>query len=211
MWIFGYGSLIWKIDFPYKSKVVGYVQNYIRRFWQGSEDHRGVPGKPGRVVTIVESKDPSDLVWGVAYEIAEEKLGWVKDHLDRREKGGYRLEPALFTPVEELYEPFKVEIYIGSKDNPNYLGPAEDDEMALQISASQGVSGSNADYLFELARAMKDIAPHATDAHLFGLERKVKDILTNEVDGREVISGGEDGMDTAVVPDDNDLTNVGNA
>lgn len=54
LWIFGYGSLTWKVNFPYRRKVIGYIKGYVRRFYQGSCDHRGIPGKVCRLRGFVE-------------------------------------------------------------------------------------------------------------------------------------------------------------
>lgn len=36
LWVFGYGSLIWRTGFNYDERVIGYVKDYKRVFHQGS-------------------------------------------------------------------------------------------------------------------------------------------------------------------------------
>ena len=137
VWVFGYGSLVWKTGFPYRRRLVGHVKGMTRRFWWWSLDHRGVPGAPGRVVNLLASDNPESRVWGVAYEIPDEQWeGGVREHLDHREKGGYKQQKTLFHPKESGESPIEVTLYLGPKDDKQYAGPAPLEEMALTILKS---------------------------------------------------------------------------
>ena len=83
----------------------------------------------------------------------------------------------MFYPQDRSRNEFIVLVYIATESNPLYLGPAPLDEIAQQIVVSKGESGSNTEYLFELAKSMRLIAPSVIDEHLFELEKKVKELL----------------------------------
>ena len=170
IWIFGYGSLVWRPAFTFKRRHPGYVVGWARRFWQGSTDHRGVPGAPGRVVTLVE--EPGHRCWGMAYEVAPEDLDEVLAALDLREQGGYaRLDLPLYLAGDE-HPTRTATVYVATADNPAYLGPASMSDIARQVLASRGPSGPNVEYVLRLAEALA--AMEAEDEHVTELVRLVR-------------------------------------
>ena len=154
VWVFGYGSLIWRPDFPYLDRRPATLAGWARRFWQGSHDHRGVPDAPGRVVTLVPA--PEETCIGMAYRIEHT----VFDHLDYREKNGYE---RVDVDIRLSGRTVAGVTYIGAEGNFAYLGPAPLAEVAAQIVRSRGPSGRNIDYLLELDAALATLGvaePH---------------------------------------------------
>ncbi|KAK3487317.1 ChaC-like protein-domain-containing protein [Neurospora crassa] len=192
-WIFGYGSLIWKPPPHFDRRIPGWVEGYVRRFWQASEDHRGTPSAPGRVVTLIERSYWASLadrhdsapakVWGVAYRIKADRVAEVKEYLDIREINGYTIhwtpfhpasdvDPALLPPAQK--GPIQTLVYIGTPDNAQFTGPQDPQELSEHIYRSKGPSGLNRDYLWGLEKALDELSPESSDEHVKDLSNRVR-------------------------------------
>lgn len=191
LWIFGYGSLVWRPAFAHRTRRPAYVEGFARRFWQGSTDHRGLPERPGRVVTLVADAEMPEhepgfspvRCWGTAYEVPSDDPEGVLRALDHRERGGYErweLE-VVVSGAEGGGGPGEAGVrvpglvYVAPKANPNYLGPAPLDAIAVQVAGAAGPSGTNPEYVFELAASLRRIP--AEDPHVFALADAVEAAL----------------------------------
>ena len=182
LWIFGYGSLCWKADFPFADSFVGRVSGWGRWFAQRSTDHRGTPAKPGLVATLLTDQQlealslrppgaPRQSTCGVCYRISPSDAATVLDGLDFREKGGYTRELIDVTPAGGDGPPVRALLYSATPDNPGFAAEAIADlgGAAATIGAAHGPSGANREYLLQLASWLEQVAEQ--DAHVEELVR----------------------------------------
>lgn len=162
LWIFAYGSLLFRPGFAFEERRAAVVRGFERRLDQGSPDHRGTPERLGRVATLVRA--PHAVCGGAVYRIAEQDAAEVLQMLDVREQGGYdRLEIAA-----EIVGGATVPAitWVASPDNPYHLGEAPLAGMVAQIRAAVGPSGANLDYVLaldEILRALGFADPHVAE------------------------------------------------
>jgi cation transport protein ChaC len=190
LWVFGYGSLVWRPgDLVHVDEYAPVCLHGFRRvFHQGSTDHRGVPGAPGRVVTLVEEASAS--TWGRALRLPppgrqrDEALAYLEE---REKQYDARLRVDLFkpndraTPVVE-----RALVFVATPANVNYLGAAPLEDIAQTIAHARGPSGPNWQYLCMLAEGMR--AWGVIDGELFQLEALVKEAQQHAPDGAIVES-----------------------
>ncbi|TGO90762.1 hypothetical protein BPOR_0052g00250 [Botrytis porri] len=171
----------------------------------GSEDHRGTPSSPSRVVTLIPHShwltlhDPHSLpptpsltpsstppkTWGVAYHIPPSHVAQVREYLDIREINGYTIHYTSFYSAasssnENQQQPIQTLLYIGTPSNPQFTGPQDPQELAEHIFRSEGPSGLNRDYLLSLDAALDELSPESSDDHVKDLANRVRKIVERQ-------------------------------
>ena len=184
LWIFGYGSLCWRPDFPHEETMVCRVSGWGRYFAQSSCDHRGTPDSPGLVATLLEDGElaarglrdaslPPSTTCGLAYRVGPADVDSVLENLDVREKGGYTRAVVTVYPAgsDAQRAPVSALIYSATPDNPNFAPSALSDlpGAAHTIAGAHGPSGANREYLEKLAQWLDKVGE--TDEHVASLMR----------------------------------------
>jgi glutathione-specific gamma-glutamylcyclotransferase len=156
VWIFGYGSLMWRPDFPYVERARARVTGYHRAFCVASTHHRGTEARPGLVLGL----DRGHACVGVAYRVADADAASTLNYLRVRELiyGVYREAhvPALLR--DGSHREVTALAYIVERAHPSYVGRLSSQRQIELIRAAKGLSGTNLDYLINTVRHLRELA-----------------------------------------------------
>lgn len=149
LWVFAYGSLIWRPGFPHESCHPARLSGFHRRFCLWSHRYRGTPERPGLVLGL----DRGGTCRGVAFRVAGCDAVPVLAYLDERElpDGAEQvyhrrvLTASVATTEGRVQVP--VVTYVANRDCRLYVRGLPDAEAAAIIAAATGRMGRNFDYL----------------------------------------------------------------
>lgn len=155
LWVFAYGSLMWRPGFASEEVVHAKLVGWRRAFCIYSRFHRGSAQRPGLVLGL----DRGGVCEGLAYRVASENVAATLAYLRDREQviSVYReaLVPlTLMTPdrPEVLALAFLVE-----RAHPSYAGALPLWEQAHLIRGAAGRSGSNIDYFLSTLTHLSEL------------------------------------------------------
>lgn len=150
LWVFGYGSLMWRPGFPFAEAVHARLVGYRRCFCITSVHHRGNEKRPGLVLGL----DRGGVCDGMAFRVLAAHVSETLAYLRAREliSGVYReaLVPVTLLDAsagEGGNRSVPALAYIAERQHPSYVGRMPLAKQARLIRGARGRSGSNVDYL----------------------------------------------------------------
>jgi cation transport protein ChaC len=164
LWVFAYGSLMWRPGFSYRERVPARLIGLHRALCVFSFVHRGTPERPGLVLGL----DRGGMCRGIAYRVAAAARAQTLHYLRAREQ-------VTTVYVEtmrqiELEEPARRHVravcYICDRSHVQYAGRLTLAESLHHVRQGHGQSGANRDYVLETVRALEALGYRETDLHL---------------------------------------------
>ncbi|MGF1649455.1 MAG: gamma-glutamylcyclotransferase [Hyphomicrobiaceae bacterium] len=166
LWVFGYGSLMWRPGFHHVEAVPAVLVGYRRAFCVYSTHHRGTPSRPGLVLGL----DVGGTCHGLAFRVPAVARRDALEYLRAREliNGVYREE---FVSVElhraDTSHAHRGSVlalaYVVERAHPSYAGHLPPSEQVRIIRAAHGTSGANIDYLVHTAHRARCLGIRAPD------------------------------------------------
>src|SRR6478735_3761467 len=153
LWVFGYGSLMWRPGFEFVERVPARLIGEHRALCVYSFVHRGTPEKPGLVLGL----DRGGACRGVAFRIAEKNRAAVIAYLREREQvtSVYREVTRSVWLENEARQRVSALAYVVDRGHVQYAGRLSLGEQLRHVLQGHGQSGVNRDYVLATVKAIE--------------------------------------------------------
>jgi cation transport protein ChaC len=163
LWVFGYGSLMWRPGFEYLERHEGRLIGAHRALCVYSFVHRGTPEKPGLVLGL----DRGGACRGIVYRVAAKRREATIEYLRGREQATmvYR---ETYRPVWIDSDPkhrVQALVYIVDRGHVQYAGRLSVEKQLHFVRQGHGRSGPNRDYVIETVKALEAFGYRETALH----------------------------------------------
>jgi cation transport protein ChaC len=164
LWIFGYGSLIWRPGFEFLERVSARVVGLHRSLCVYSFVHRGTPERPGLVLGL----DFGGACRGIAYRVAARKRAATLSYLREREQATavYRETVRVVWLAGRPERPVDAVCYVVDRGHPQYADRLTHEQQLHLLRQGHGRSGNNRDYVIETVGALEALKIRDPDLHL---------------------------------------------
>jgi glutathione-specific gamma-glutamylcyclotransferase len=163
LWVFGYGSLMWRPGFDVLERVPAKLIGMHRALCVYSFVHRGTPEKPGLVMGL----DRGGMCRGIAYRVAAAKREETIAYLREREQvtSVYLETMRRISLEDETRRQVRALCYAVDRGHVQYAGRLSVDESVHYVRQGHGRSGNNRDYVIETVRALEALGYRETELH----------------------------------------------
>jgi len=170
LWVFGYGSLMWRPGFSFEAQVHGLLRGSHRALCVYSIHHRGTPEQPGLVLGL----DRGGACRGMAFRVTPGAEDDTVAYLREREQ--------VSEVYVEAYRPVRLAdgsggtvralTYLADTTHSQYAGKLDLDAQARIVRACHGPSGANIDYVLNTVSHLEEFG--LRDSRLFALAARLR-------------------------------------